>query len=170
MFDSQALCGMLPPLCMLWRRYAAIGSSMCAISVSMWDVAATMWAVASYMWDVTAFLCYAQALRGLLRPTYRLLHHPCMMHKHYVVYCVLFVGYCSLYVGCYRRLVEYKIMCACCTGVMWDVTASMHGVQALCGLLRPLWRMLRTLCGLSLAKIENVDRERRQGTKKRNKD
>ena len=52
------------------------------------------------------------------------------------------------------------------TSSMWDVSTSMHVVQALCGMLCPFGGLSQPQCGLSPEKTENEDMERTQGQKK----
>ena len=63
----------------------------------MWDDTLSMCAVADSMHDTHALCELSHPLRGLLKPLF-------MMHRHYVVYCVLFVG---------------------CRSTMWDVVGAM---------------------------------------------
>ena len=74
------------------------------------------------------------------------------MHRRYV-------GYHRFYMGFYMRRVVYCNLFACCTGALWDVASSMHDVQALCGLLLTLFELLHPLCGITLEKTGNEDRE-----------
>ena len=86
----------------------------------MWDVAFFSWAIASSMHDAYRYVgCY-----------------------------ILHVGYYSIYVGCCRFRVGCFILCACCTGIMWDITSSMHTAHAICGLLQALCGLSRPRCGL----------------------
>ena len=79
----------------------------------------------------------------------------CMTHRCYVGCYSLYVGVYSLYVDCHRRCVGCYSLYGCCTGVVWIVSSSMHDVQALCELLRPLSLTLTTKVAKCMARNPN---------------
>ena len=162
---SQAPCELPCPLCMMCRHYVG-----CYI---LYEIYCILYFGCCILYVVCCILCVGclasthdeKALCGLLHPLCGLLQPLCMMHMHYVVYCVLFSIHYSLHVGCYGRRVGYYDLYACCSGVMWDVACTVLAIKSSMSDVVSAMHDAHALCGPSLAKKGNEDRERRQGRK-----